>query len=109
MVLREDGEDLLDIKDGMAIRDLKGPDGKPFLDGYKRSELRLVWSLSVDWFNPFFNKQAGKTASCGSIAMLLLNLLPAFAIDPKISTFILSHRRSLPAIKSTTTWNRLSR
>jgi hypothetical protein len=68
-----DGE-LRDIKDGFAIRGLIGPDKKPFLDGFKRSELRLVWSLSADWFNPFYNKQAGKKASCGSIAMLLLNL-----------------------------------
>jgi hypothetical protein len=82
-VLRKDSEDLLDIKDGMAIQDLKGPDGKPFLDGYKRSELHLVWSLSVDWFNPFFNKQAGKTASCGSIAMLLLNLPPSLCYRPE--------------------------
>lgn len=71
------GDELRDIKDGLAILELKGPDGKPFLDGFKRSELRLVWSLSVDWFNPFHNKQAGKKASSGSIAMLLLNLPPS--------------------------------
>jgi hypothetical protein len=75
--------ELNDIKDGLAIRDLKGPDGKPFLDGFKRSELRLAWSLSVDWFNPFHNKQAGKKASCGSIAMLLLNLPPSLRNKPE--------------------------
>jgi hypothetical protein len=69
--------DLWDIKDGEAIRSLKGPDGRPFMDGLKRSELRLVWSLSVDWFNPFHNKAAGRKASCGSIAMMLLNLPPS--------------------------------
>jgi hypothetical protein len=76
-------DELQDIKHGLAIRDLTGPDGKPFLDGFKRSELRLVWSLSVDWFNPFHNKQAGKKASCGSIAMLLLNLPPSLRLKPE--------------------------
>lgn len=47
------------------------------MDGLKRSELRMVWSLSVDWFNPFHNKAAGRQASCGAIAMLLLNLPPS--------------------------------
>ena len=36
-----------------------------------------MWSLSIDWFNPFHNKQASKKASSGSIAMLLLNLPPS--------------------------------
>jgi hypothetical protein len=75
--------ELWDIKDGVAIRDLKGPDGKLFLDGFKQSELHLVWSLSVDWFNPFHNKQAGKKASCGSIVMLLLNLPPSLHVKPE--------------------------
>ena len=38
--------ELWDIKDGAAIRDLKGPDGKPFLDGLKCSELVLGPLLS---------------------------------------------------------------
>lgn len=76
-VLRAEGEELLDIKDGTTVRDLRGPDGKPFLDGYKRSELRLIWACSGDWFNPLHNKQAGKKLSCGSMAMSLLNLPPS--------------------------------
>ena len=75
--LHREVDDLLDIKDGAAVQELRGPDGKPFLDGYKRSELRLIWSFSADWFNPFHNKQAGKKASCGSIAMVPLNLPPS--------------------------------
>ena len=38
-VLHREVEDLLDIKDGVAVQELQGPDGKPFLNGYKRSEL----------------------------------------------------------------------
>ena len=76
-VLNNETDELRDVKDGAAIRELKGPDNKPFMDGFKRSELRLVWSFSVDWFNPFHNKQAGKKASSGSVAMLLLNLPPS--------------------------------
>jgi hypothetical protein len=53
------------------------------MDGFKRNELRLAWSLSVDWFNPFYNKQAGKKASSGSIAMLLLNLPPSLRYKPE--------------------------
>ena len=46
-VLSENTDKLWDIKDGAAIRDLKGPDGKPFLDGFKRSELVLVYVLFI--------------------------------------------------------------
>ena len=45
-VLSKNVGKLWDIKDGAAIRDLKGPDGKPFLDGLKRSELVLGPLLS---------------------------------------------------------------
>lgn len=45
-VLSKNVGELWDIKDGAAIRDLKGPDGKPFLDGLKRSELVLGPLLS---------------------------------------------------------------
>ena len=76
-VLHREVDKLRDIRDGAAVQGLQGPDQKPFLDGYKRSELRLIWSFSVDFFNPFHNKQAGKKASCGCIAMMLLNLPPS--------------------------------
>ena len=70
-------DDLLDIKDGVAVQELQGLDRKPFLNGYKCSKLQLIWSFSADWFNPFHNKQASKKASCGSIAMVPLNLTPS--------------------------------
>jgi hypothetical protein len=72
-----ESHEMWDIKDGRAITDILGPDGKPFMDGLKRGELRLAWSLSVDWFNPYHNKAAGKAASVGSIVMALLNLPPS--------------------------------
>ena len=82
-VLSSDLEQLVNIKDGAAIRELKGPDGKPFLDCLKRGKLHLVWSMSVDWLNPYHNKQAGKKASCGCIAMLLLLLPPSLCYQPE--------------------------
>lgn len=73
----------LDIKDGDAIQELKGPDGKAFMDGCKRRELRLVWSLSIDGFNPLKNKTAGKSISTSSVAMICLNLPPSLRYAPE--------------------------
>lgn len=72
-----------DIKDGAAMQEILGPDGKPFMDGLKRRDLRLAWSLSVDWFNPHGNKTSGKKKSVGSIAMVLLNLPPSLRYKPE--------------------------
>ena len=66
-----------DIKDGTIMQEIPGPDEKPFMDGLKRTDLRLAWSLSVDWFNPHGNKTSGKKKSVGSVAMGLLNLPPS--------------------------------
>ena len=76
-------EELHDIKDGRGVQDLRGPDGQPFFDNLKRGELRLAWSLSVDWFNPHMNKIAGKHVSTGSIAMACLNLPPSLRYKPE--------------------------
>jgi Transposase family tnp2 len=69
--------ELSDVQHGSGLEEIKGPDGKPFMDGMQRGQLRLAWSLSVDWFNPYQNKIAGKSRSVGSIALALLNLPPS--------------------------------
>ena len=71
----DDGGDVRDINQGDCIRNLRGHDGKRFLDD--DNEIRTVWSLSYDGFNPLHNKAAGKSASAGSLAMLCLSLPPS--------------------------------
>ncbi len=61
------GGDIRDIFDGQFLRDFDGPDGHPF-----RSTAQVghySFSLCVDFFNPFTNKQAGKKSSIGIISV----------------------------------------
>ena len=76
-------DELRDVQDGASIRTLKGPDGRPFMCETNDGELRLAWSLCVDWFNPYHNKAAGKSASVGSIVMACLNLPPELRYKPE--------------------------
>lgn len=55
------------------FRSFKGPDGQPWLDA-PPGKARLIFSLFVDWFNPFGNKTTGKSASVGAIYMVCMNL-----------------------------------
>ncbi len=61
-----------DVFDGEFLRDFKGRDGRRF--GLHPQEGRYVFSLSTDFFNPFTNKQAGKSISFGVISIVCLNL-----------------------------------
>ncbi|KAJ2936177.1 hypothetical protein H1R20_g917, partial [Candolleomyces eurysporus] len=75
-----DGEGMRDIWDGPGLAQLKGPDGKPFVKG-RKSESRLVFSLNMDGFNPWGNREAGKKVSVGAIYMVCLNLPPSIRLE----------------------------
>ena len=72
-----------DIVAADGIRAIKGPDEAPFLSGQQGQELRLLWCLSVDFFNPYHNKIAGKVASVGSIVLSCLLLPPDMRYKPE--------------------------
>ena len=65
-----------DIFDGDVLKTFKSSDGSRFLPSVG-SEGRYVFGLSVDAFNPFLNKQAGKKASSTAIYMVCFNLPPS--------------------------------
>jgi len=79
----ERDETVYDIIDADGVRTIKGPDGTPFLSGGRQNELHLLWCLSVDFFNPYHNKIAGKVASVGSIVLLCLLLPPDMRNKPE--------------------------
>lgn len=61
---------------GPVLRQFLGPDSKPFMlkDG---NEGCYIFSLCMDGFNLYQNKEAGKKASIGTIYMVCLNLPPS--------------------------------
>lgn len=63
-----------DILDSEAVRSFLGPDKKTPFSSQPDDSLHLVFSLFVDWFNPFGNKKAGKSHSVGVIYLALQNL-----------------------------------
>ncbi|KAH7917070.1 hypothetical protein BV22DRAFT_1027010, partial [Leucogyrophana mollusca] len=62
-----------DVWDAEVFRNFKGPDNRAWLDA-PDGEARLIFSLFIDWFNPFGNRQAGKSVSVGGIYMVCMNL-----------------------------------
>jgi hypothetical protein len=62
-----------DIWQSQVFADLHDSDGNLFFPA-KDGEGRLVFSLSVDGFNPFHNKTAKQTVSSSGIWLVLLNL-----------------------------------
>lgn len=77
---RGNGE-MQDIFDGSILQDFVGADGKQF--GASTTVSEYVFSLNVDFFNPNGNKAAGKSVSCGIIAMVCLNLPPELRYQPE--------------------------
>ena len=75
-------EVLLDIGDGSRLQTLLGLDCKAFLDS-PSNELRLMWTIAIDWFNPYYNKAAGKSASIGSVTLVCLNLPLSLQYKPE--------------------------
>ena len=72
-----------DIFDGLALRRFRAPgEEKPFLEG-PADELRLIFSLSVDGFNPFQMKEAKQTVTSTAIYMVCLNLPPHLRYRPE--------------------------
>jgi len=68
-------KEMKDIWDASVLRDLKGPDGKPFMDKPER-EGRLVFALNMDGFNPSARRRNGRAASISGIYLVCLNLPP---------------------------------
>ncbi len=73
---------LVDIVDGDIVRSIEDITGQPFINP-DSGEHRLVWAVSVDWFNPYLNKIAGKTASIGLIVLSCLSLPPGLRYKPE--------------------------
>ncbi|EAU81124.2 hypothetical protein CC1G_09766 [Coprinopsis cinerea okayama7 len=69
-----------DIWDATALRDFKDSDGTTFVKAPK-GESRLVFSLNMDGFNPYRNKEAGKKVTVGALYMVCLNLPPTIRYD----------------------------
>lgn len=80
-----DGEgvpaEMHDIFDGQFLHDFQDRDGHQF--GRQTREGRYVFSLSINFFNPFTNKQAGKKVSFGVISVVCLNLPVSMRYKPE--------------------------
>ncbi|KAI9069600.1 hypothetical protein FKP32DRAFT_1542396, partial [Trametes sanguinea] len=80
---KPDGPVCSDIMDSPLIRSFIGPDGTTPFSVQREGAIHLVFSLFVDWFNPYGNKKAGKMHSIGAIYLVCLNLPPELRYLPE--------------------------
>ena len=79
--IQNNEQEMHDIFDGSILQNFMGADGERF--GANTTVGQYVFSLNVDFFNPNGNKAAGKSYSCGIVAMVCLNLPPDLRYQPE--------------------------
>lgn len=81
--VNDSGDRMYDVWHGEAIKSFKGPDGITPFSVCPSNEGHFIFSLFVDWFNPYRNRKGGKNSSIGAMYMICLNLPPAVRFKPE--------------------------
>ncbi|CAG8756304.1 268_t:CDS:2, partial [Acaulospora colombiana] len=87
-VRRPPMEPITDFWQARVPREMKGPDGIHPISSIPQHESRILLSLAIDWFNPYHNKIAGKSASTGVMFMTCLNLPLMERLKPENIYFV---------------------